>query len=93
MGLSLKANEIMYIELEHHAQYNEITYRLSKIFGIKSISPVLKVEKTIEAISAAAIKFAQQLKKTAHLKLMLSVPIKISQWIRMNYSVNWVVQY
>ncbi len=84
----------MYIELEDHADINEITYRLSKIFGIKSISPVLKVEKTIDAMSAAAIKFAQQFEeKTAHLKLMLSVPIKISQWIRMNYSVNWVVQY
>ena len=34
----------MYIELEDHADINEITYRLSKIFGIKSISPVLKVE-------------------------------------------------
>ena len=38
----------MYIELEDHADINEITYRLSKIFGIKSISPVLKVEKTID---------------------------------------------
>ena len=47
----------MYIELEDHADINE-TYRLSKIFGIKSISPVLKVEKTLEAMSAAAIKFA-----------------------------------
>ena len=34
----------MYIELEEHADIHEITYRLSKIFGIKSISPVLKLK-------------------------------------------------
>lgn len=37
----------MYIELEDHADINEITYRLSKIFGIKSISPVLKSRKNV----------------------------------------------
>ncbi len=59
----------MYIELEDHADINEITYRLSKIFGIKSISPVLKVEKTIEAMSAAAIKFAQQFEENSTFKI------------------------
>ncbi len=56
----------MYIELEDHADINEITNRLSKIFGIKSISPVLKVEKSIEAMSAATIKFAQQFGRKQH---------------------------
>ncbi len=59
----------MYIELEDHADRNEITYRLSKIFGIKSISSVLKVEKTIEAMSAAAIKFAQQFEEDRTFKI------------------------
>ena len=46
MGFVVKGKrDRMYIELEDHADINEITYRLSKIFGIKSISPVLKVEK------------------------------------------------
>ena len=83
----------MYIELEDHADINEITYRLSKIFGIKSISPVLKVEKTIEAMSAAAIKFAQQFEENSTFKIDVKRADKISQWIRMNYNVNWVVPY
>ena len=46
MGFVVKGKrDRMYIELEDHADINEITYRLSKIFGIKSIGPVLKVEK------------------------------------------------
>lgn len=59
----------MYIELEDHADINEITNRLSKIFGIKSISPVLKVEKSIEAMSAATIKFAQQFEENSTFKI------------------------
>ncbi len=57
----------MYIELEDHADINEITYRLSKIFGIKSISPYLKVEKTIDAMKRSGIKFAQQFEEKQHI--------------------------
>lgn len=47
----------MYIEFEDYVDINEIIYWLLKIFGIKFISLVLKVEKIIEVMSVVVIKF------------------------------------
>lgn len=58
-GIKIKANrDRMYIELEEQAEIDEIIERLSKIFGIYSISPVMKVEKSVEAVEQQANEFA-----------------------------------
>lgn len=57
--IKIKANrDRMYIELEETAAIDEIIERLSKIFGIYSVSPVMKIEKTLEAIEQQASDFA-----------------------------------
>ena len=40
-------------------------------------------------MSAAAIKFAQQFEENSTFKIDVKRADKISQWIRMNYNVNW----
>ncbi|MBO1199567.1 tRNA 4-thiouridine(8) synthase ThiI [Staphylococcus simiae] len=59
----------MYIELQEHADINEIIQRLSKIFGIKSISPVIKIDKELETINQAAVSFAQQFETNSTFKI------------------------
>lgn len=59
-GYKVKANrDRMYIELEEGADIKEMSQRLSKVFGIYSISPVLKIDKTLDAIKEQAIEFAK----------------------------------
>ncbi|MCD8908659.1 tRNA 4-thiouridine(8) synthase ThiI [Staphylococcus gallinarum] len=59
-GYKVKANrDRMYIELEEDADIKEMSQRLSKVFGIYSISPVLKIDKTMDAIKEQAIEFAK----------------------------------
>ncbi|GAA6825898.1 tRNA 4-thiouridine(8) synthase ThiI [Staphylococcus sp. 18_1_E_LY] len=59
-GIKIKANrDRMYIELEETAEIDAIIERLSKIFGIYSISPVMKLEKTVEAVEQQASAFAK----------------------------------
>lgn len=59
-GIKIKANrDRMYIELEETADIDAIIERLSKIFGIYSISPVMKLEKTVEAVAQQASAFAK----------------------------------
>ncbi|MDT3959269.1 tRNA uracil 4-sulfurtransferase ThiI [Staphylococcus kloosii] len=59
-GIKIKANrDRMYIELEEKAAKDAIIERLSKIFGIYSISPVMKLEKTVEAVAQQASAFAK----------------------------------
>lgn len=59
-GIKIKANrDRKYIELEETADIDAIIERLSKIFGIYSISPVMKLEKTVEAVSQQASAFAK----------------------------------
>jgi thiamine biosynthesis protein ThiI len=59
-GIKIKANrDRMYIELEETADIDAIIERLSKIFGIYSISPVMKLEKTVEAVEQQASAFAK----------------------------------
>ncbi|WP_426456552.1 tRNA uracil 4-sulfurtransferase ThiI [Staphylococcus cohnii] len=59
-GYNVKANrDRMYIELYEGADIEEMCRRLEKVFGIYSISPVLKIDKTIEAVRDLAVKFAQ----------------------------------
>ncbi|MBF7024490.1 tRNA uracil 4-sulfurtransferase ThiI [Staphylococcus kloosii] len=59
-GIKIKANrDRMYIELEETADIDAIIERLSKIFGIYSISPVMKLEKTVEAVEEQASAFAK----------------------------------
>ncbi|PTI94294.1 tRNA uracil 4-sulfurtransferase ThiI [Staphylococcus warneri] len=49
----------MYIELFEEADIDEIIHRLSKVYGIKSISPVLKTEKNDQAMADVAVQLAQ----------------------------------
>ena len=59
-GYKVKANrDRMYIELYEGADIDEMCRRLEKVFGIYSISPVLKIEKTVEAVRDIAVKFAR----------------------------------
>lgn len=59
-GYKVNANrDRMYIELEQDAPLDEMLDRLSGVFGIRSISPVLKIDKTLEAANQQAIAFAQ----------------------------------
>lgn len=59
-GYKVKANrDRMYIELEEGADIKEMSQRLSKVFGIYSISPVLKIDKTMDAIKEQANEFAK----------------------------------
>lgn len=59
-GYKVKANrDRMYIELEEGADIKEMSQRLSKVFGIYSISPILKIDKTMDAIKEQAIEFAK----------------------------------
>ena len=55
----------MYVELDENADM-KIIRRLSKVYGIKSISPVIKTDKTEEAINESAVQLAQSFEKRHH---------------------------
>lgn len=59
----------MYIELSDEADIDEIIDRLSKVYGIKSISPVLKAEKNDQAIAEVAVRLAQSFEKGSTFKI------------------------
>ncbi len=59
----------MYIELSDEADIDEIIDRLSKVYGIKSISPVLKTEKNDQAIAEVALRLAQSFEKGSTFKI------------------------
>ncbi|WP_217971376.1 tRNA uracil 4-sulfurtransferase ThiI [Staphylococcus xylosus] len=60
-GYTVKANrDRMYIELAEGADIEEMCNRLKKVFGIYSISPVLKIDKTVEAAKELAVRFAKE---------------------------------
>ena len=60
-GYEVKANrDRMYIQLQPEAEIEEMIARISKVYGVHSISPVLKIEKTMEAMYEHAIKFTDQ---------------------------------
>ncbi|AVQ33261.1 tRNA 4-thiouridine(8) synthase ThiI [Staphylococcus muscae] len=60
-GYEVKANrDRMYIELDPQADVEEMMSRISKVFGVHSISPVLKIEKNMDSVYAHAIKFAEK---------------------------------
>ena len=48
---------------------NEIIHRLTKVYGIKSISPVIKTDKTEEAIYEAAIQLARDFDEGSTFKI------------------------
>ncbi|MCE5672760.1 tRNA 4-thiouridine(8) synthase ThiI [Staphylococcus pseudintermedius] len=59
-GYEVKANrDRMYIQLELEADIEEMMTRISKVFGVHSISPVLKLEKSMDAVYEHARLFAQ----------------------------------
>ena len=59
----------MYIELSLEADINEIIQRLSKVYGIKSISPVIKIDKNEEKINQSAIQLSQDFEKGSTFKV------------------------
>ncbi|WP_017465279.1 tRNA uracil 4-sulfurtransferase ThiI [Staphylococcus epidermidis] len=59
----------MYIELSPEADINEIIQRLSKVYGIKSISPVIKIDKYEEKINQSAIQLSQDFEKGSTFKV------------------------
>ncbi|HGH0794894.1 TPA: tRNA uracil 4-sulfurtransferase ThiI [Staphylococcus pseudintermedius] len=59
-GYEVKANrDRMYIQLEPEADIEEMMTRISKVFGVHSISPVLKLEKSMDVVYEHARLFAQ----------------------------------
>ncbi|HDT9041747.1 TPA: tRNA 4-thiouridine(8) synthase ThiI [Staphylococcus pseudintermedius] len=59
-GYEVKANrDRMYIQLEPEADIEEMMTRISKVFGVHSISPVLKLEKSMDAVYEHVRLFAQ----------------------------------
>ncbi|HAR6111759.1 TPA: tRNA 4-thiouridine(8) synthase ThiI [Staphylococcus pseudintermedius] len=59
-GYEVKSNrDRMYIQLEPEADIEEMMTRISKVFGVHSISPVLKLEKSMDAVYEHARLFAQ----------------------------------
>ncbi|EMC0279912.1 tRNA 4-thiouridine(8) synthase ThiI [Staphylococcus pseudintermedius] len=59
-GYEVKANrDRMYIQLEPEADIEEMMTRISKVFGVHSISPVLKLEKSMDGVYEHARLFAQ----------------------------------
>lgn len=61
-GYKVLANrDRMYIEVTEDADVEEIMRRISKVFGVHSVSPVVKVEKDIEAIKEAAVVLAKDI--------------------------------
>lgn len=59
----------MYIELSPEADINEIIHRLSKVYGIKSISPVIKIDKNEEKINQSAIQLSHDFEKGSTFKV------------------------
>lgn len=59
----------MYIELSPEADINEIIQRLSKVYGIKSISPVIKIDKNEEKINQLAIQLSHDFEKGSTFKV------------------------
>ncbi|WP_145368182.1 tRNA uracil 4-sulfurtransferase ThiI [Staphylococcus epidermidis] len=59
----------MYIELSPEADINEIIHRVSKVYGIKSISPVIKIDKNEEKINQSAIQLSQDFVKGSTFKV------------------------
>ncbi|QTQ07433.1 tRNA 4-thiouridine(8) synthase ThiI [Macrococcoides canis] len=61
-GYKVNANrDRMYVEVTEDADVEEIMRRISKVFGVHSVSPVVKVEKDIDQIKASAVKLAQHI--------------------------------
>lgn len=61
-GYKVLANrDRMYVEVSEDADVEEIMRRISKVFGVHSVSPVVKVEKDIEAIKEAAVVLAKDI--------------------------------
>lgn len=59
----------MYIELSPEADINEIIQRLSKVYGIKSISPVIKIDENEEKINQSAIQLSHDFEKGSTFKV------------------------
>ncbi|MDS0964112.1 tRNA 4-thiouridine(8) synthase ThiI [Staphylococcus epidermidis] len=59
----------MYIELSPEADINEIIQRLSKVYGLKSISPVIKIDKNEEKINQSAIQLSHDFEKGSTFKV------------------------
>ncbi|MCG2029766.1 tRNA 4-thiouridine(8) synthase ThiI [Staphylococcus epidermidis] len=59
----------MYIALSPEADINEIIQRLSKVYGIKSISPVIKIDKNEEKINQSAIQLSHDFEKGSTFKV------------------------
>lgn len=58
-GYKVNANrDRMYVEITEDADAEEIMKRISKVFGVHSVSPVVKVEKNIDQIKSSAVKLA-----------------------------------
>lgn len=60
-GYEVKANrDRMYIQLTDEADIEEMMERISKVYGVHSISPVIKLDKSMDLVKAQAIQFAKE---------------------------------
>ncbi|RAI81768.1 tRNA 4-thiouridine(8) synthase ThiI [Macrococcoides caseolyticum subsp. hominis] len=61
-GYKVNANrDRMYVEVTEDADVEEIMKRISKVFGVHSVSPVVEVEKDIDQIKSSAVKLARDI--------------------------------
>ncbi|WP_414049952.1 tRNA uracil 4-sulfurtransferase ThiI [Macrococcus animalis] len=61
-GYKVLANrDRMYVEVTEDADVEEIMHRISKVFGVHSVSPVVKVDKDIEVIKETAVVLAKEI--------------------------------
>ncbi|MBI5974241.1 tRNA uracil 4-sulfurtransferase ThiI [Staphylococcus canis] len=69
-GYEVKANrDRMYIKLEPEADIEEMIRRISKVYGVHSISPVMKMDKTMDDVYEQAITFAEEYEKGNSFKI------------------------
>ncbi|MFO3689725.1 tRNA uracil 4-sulfurtransferase ThiI [Staphylococcus felis] len=60
-GYEVKANrDRMYIQLEPEADIEEMMRRISKVYGVHSISPVVKIKKAMDEVYQYAVRFAKE---------------------------------
>ena len=69
MDSILKVKEIVCTLSYSKKDIDEIIHRLSKVYGIKSISPVLKTEKNDQAMADVAVQLAQSFDKGSTFKI------------------------
>lgn len=69
-GYKVRANrDRMYIDVYDDANIEEMMQRITKVFGVHSVSPVARIEKDIEVMKKLALKFADDFEENDTFKI------------------------